>query len=195
MTTMLRAVTACVLLAAGSLLVQAQADKPPEWTPEEKELADKATKLNREGVQLYGMGKVKEAAEKHAEALEIQWKLYPEKRFPDGHPDLAGSLSNMGFVLRALGEPAKALPYYEQALAMRKKLYPPQRFKDGHPELAQSLNNLGVVLHMLGEPAKALPYHKQGLDMYRKLYPQERFPTATPNWQPASTTWALCTGS
>ena len=62
MTTMLRAVTACVLLAAGSLLVPAQADQPPEWTPAEKRLADKATKLNDEGEQLFGLGKRKEAA-------------------------------------------------------------------------------------------------------------------------------------
>src|SRR5262249_50753907 len=42
MTKLLRAVLACVLVAALPLLGQAQTDKPPEWTAEEKELADKA---------------------------------------------------------------------------------------------------------------------------------------------------------
>src|SRR5260370_39875673 len=96
MTTMLRVVTACVLVVTWSLLVPAQTDKQPEWTPEEQELADKATKLNREGVQLYGMGKATEAAEKVAAALEIRRTLYPKERFKDGHSGLAASLNNMG---------------------------------------------------------------------------------------------------
>src|SRR5262249_28664024 len=169
MTKLLRAVLACVLLAALPLLGPAQTEKQPEWTPEEKELADKATKLNREGVQLYGLGKRKEAAEKAAEALTMRRKLYPAERFPDGHPDLATSLNNMGFVLRSLGEPAKGLPYLEEALAMRRRLYPEGRFKDGHPDLASSLNNLGAVLESLGEPAKALPFYEQAGAMGEKM--------------------------
>jgi CHAT domain-containing protein/Tfp pilus assembly protein PilF len=162
-----------LLLTAG---VQAQADKPPEWTPEEKELADKATKLNEAGEQLYGMGKLKEAAEKFAEALALRRKLYPAGRFPDGHPDLAESLNNMGAVLLLQGESAKALTYHEQALALRRKLYPAGRFPDGHPDLAESLDNMGAVLLLQGESAKALTYHEQALAMRRQLYPQARFP-------------------
>jgi CHAT domain-containing protein/tetratricopeptide (TPR) repeat protein len=180
---MLRGVLACGLLATALLLpraVQAQADKQPEWTPEEKELADKATKLNSEGEQLYATGKRKEAAEKIAAALELRRKLYPPERFPDGRAELATSLNNMAAVRQALGEPAKALPSYEEALAMRRKLYPPARFPDGHPHLATSLNNIGTVLMALGEPAKALPHFEQALAMQKKLYPPERFPNGYP---------------
>jgi tetratricopeptide (TPR) repeat protein len=172
---LLRAVLACVLLAALPSLVPAQADKPPEWTPEEKELTDKATKLDVEAAQLYGAGKRQEALNKLAEALDIRRKLYPPERFKDGHPDLASSLNYMGSVLRSLGESGKALSYYEQALAMRQKLYPPERFKDGHPDLASSLNNVGVVLGSLGEHKKSLTYLEQALAMRQKLYPPERF--------------------
>jgi CHAT domain-containing protein/tetratricopeptide (TPR) repeat protein len=165
---------ALVLLTPGR--AQAQADKPPDWTPEEKELAGKAAKLNQETMQCVGLGKMKEAVEKGSEAVALCRKLYPPERFPDGHADLEDSLSNMGGVLQALGEPARALPYFEQALAMARKLYPPERFPDGQPALAMGLNNMGGVLNSLGEPARALPYFEQALAMHQKLYPAARFP-------------------
>jgi tetratricopeptide (TPR) repeat protein len=168
----MRGVLACGLLGMALLIqpaVPAHEDKSSQPTAEEKQRADKAAKLNEEGVQLYGMGKPKEAAEKFAEALALRRQLYPPERFPDGHTELAQSLSNLGAVLQALGQPAKALTYHEQALAMRRKLYPPARFKDGHPDLALSLSNLGYVLQALGQPAKALDYYEQALAMHRKL--------------------------
>jgi tetratricopeptide (TPR) repeat protein len=168
-----------LLLGIAALIptaIQAQSDKSPQPTAEEKQLADKATKLNEEGVQLYGKGKAKEAAEKFTEALAIRRQLYPPAHFSDGHPDLAPSLNNLGYVLIALGQPAQARDYFEQALAMNRKLYPPQRFPDGHPDLAMSLNNLGSVLQALGQPAKALDYYEQALAMNRKLYPPQRVP-------------------
>jgi tetratricopeptide (TPR) repeat protein len=177
-------VLVCWLLAtamATPLYAQAPTDKPPEWTAEEKELAEKATKLNREGVLLYGMGKRKEAAEKVAEALEIRRKLYPKERFKDGHPELAEGLNNMGVMLDSLGESGTALPYYEQALAMRQRLYPKERFKDGHPDLAQSLNNMGYVFQSLGESGKALTYSEQVLTMHQQLYPKEHFKDGHPD--------------
>ncbi len=180
MMTMLRAVVAGMFVVAWTLSVPAQTEKQPEWTAEEKELADKATKLNADSFSLYGMGKTREAAEKVAEALQIRKKLYPPERFKDGHRELAISLNNMGMFLTSLGEPAKALTYSEQALAMNQKLYPPDRFKDGHRELAISLNNMGMFLTSLGEPAKALPYLEQALAMNQKLYLPERFKDGHP---------------
>jgi tetratricopeptide (TPR) repeat protein/CHAT domain-containing protein len=179
----LRGVLAYGLLATALLppLAHAQADKPPEWTPAEKELADRATKLNAEGFQLYRAGKKKEAVERWSAALELRRKLYPPERFPDGHPDLALSLHNLGAVLLEMGEPAKALPYDEQVLTMRQKLYPRDRFPDGHPHLALSLNNLGMALYALGDPAKALSCFEQALAVYQKLYPPERFPNGHPD--------------
>jgi CHAT domain-containing protein len=161
-------------------LAQNQTDKPPEWTPDEKELADKATKLHDEGKQLYGMGRRKEAADKIAEALEIRRKLYAKERFKDGHPELAESLSDMGAMLLSLGEPGKAVTFMEQGLVMRQQLYPKDRFKDGQPDLASSLHNLGGALDALGEPGKALTFIEQGLAMRRQLYPKDRFENGHP---------------
>src|SRR5262245_18735454 len=101
MRTMLRGVTAGLLLAlATGLLTPAPAQtrreppaKPPEVTPEDKELEAKARKLDAEAAELYQAGKPRAAAEKLAESLAVRQKLYAPERFPDGHPQLAASLS------------------------------------------------------------------------------------------------------
>jgi CHAT domain-containing protein/tetratricopeptide (TPR) repeat protein len=108
-------------------------------------------------------------------------RVYPEARFPPGHPALAHSLNILGFLLEDMGESAKALPYYEQALAMRRRLYPEARFPPGHPDLAQSLNNLGLLLMEMGAYGQALPYLEQALAMGRRLYPEARFPQGHPH--------------
>ena len=58
----MRGVLACGLLGAALILpaLQVRADESPKPTVEEKQRADKATKLNKEGMQLYGMVKEKE---------------------------------------------------------------------------------------------------------------------------------------
>jgi tetratricopeptide (TPR) repeat protein len=108
-------------------------------------------------------------------------RLYPEKDFPRGHPDLASSLDNLGSLLQDQGEYGKALPYQEQALAMYQRLYPEKDFPRGHPDLAISLNNLGLLLYAQGEYGKALPYQEQALAMHRQLYPEKDFPRGHPH--------------
>jgi CHAT domain-containing protein len=107
-------------------------------------------------------------------------RLYPEKEFPRGHPDLAQSLNNLGILLEGMGEQRKALPYYERALAMRERLYPEKEFPRGHPDLAATLNNLGYLLKERGELRKALPYFERALAMYERLYPEKDFPSGHP---------------
>jgi CHAT domain-containing protein/Tfp pilus assembly protein PilF len=172
----LRAIPACVLLAAFPVLLPAQTEKPREWTVEEQALAAKAAKLNDEGVKLYDKRQMKESVEKLAAAIEIRRKLYPLESFPAGHADLAISLNNLGVVLDAQGQAAKALPYHEQALAMYRTLYPPERFPDGHPAYAQCLRCMGLVLQAQGKAGKALPYYEEALAMNKKLYPPKQFP-------------------
>jgi CHAT domain-containing protein len=99
----------------------------------------------------------------------MRQQLYPEARFPQGHPYLAESLNNLGSTLEDLGDYDKAQPYYEQALAMRQRLYPRARFPQGHPDLAISLSNLGYLLRVTGKPVKALRYTEQALVMDRRL--------------------------
>jgi CHAT domain-containing protein len=107
-------------------------------------------------------------------------RLYPADTYPDGHPDLAGSLNNLGYVLEAQGRPAAAEPLFREALAMRRRLYPADTYPDGHPDLAGSLNNLASVLHAQGRPAAAEPLFRDALAMYRRLYLPDQFPGGHP---------------
>jgi CHAT domain-containing protein len=117
----------------------------------------------------------------YRDALAMQRKLYPEDRFPDGHPDLAASLNNLGVLLQARGELARAEPLLRDAVAMRQKLYPSARFPDGHADLAVSLSNLGALLNARGELARAESLYRDTLAMRQKLYPPVRFPDGHPN--------------
>src|SRR5262245_27813068 len=99
-----------LLLATSAL--RAQEPKPPALTPEEQKLAAEAQKLNEDAGQLFQRGRPAEAVDKMKQVLEILKKLFPESKYPDGHPDLAQSLHNLGFVLLAMGQAEKALPIY-----------------------------------------------------------------------------------
>jgi tetratricopeptide (TPR) repeat protein len=103
------------------------------------------------------------------DALAMRQRLYPEGKYPDGHPELARSLNNLGALLLARGEYAQAEPFYHGALAMRQKLYPKGKYPDGHPDLAQSLNNLGFLLQALGDYAGAEPFLRDALAMRQCL--------------------------
>jgi CHAT domain-containing protein/Tfp pilus assembly protein PilF len=116
-----------------------------------------------------------------AREVEIHRRLYPPKRYPNGHADLASSLTNLGRLLRARGEPARAEHCYREALAMRRKLYPPARFPDGHRDLAISIDNLGSVLQARGELADSELLRRDALAMTRKLYGPDRFPSGHPD--------------
>jgi tetratricopeptide (TPR) repeat protein len=167
----LGALTAVVVLL-GCLVPAARADEKELTAKERREVAQKADRLNREGMRLYGEGKATAALSRFDKALAIRQKLYPKDRYPRGHLDLAVSLNNLGSVLEKLGRADKALLYLEQAVAMFQKLYPKEKFPQGHPALAYSLNNLGGVLQVLGRADKALPYFERALAMRQKLYPR-----------------------
>jgi CHAT domain-containing protein len=153
-----------------------------ELTPaERKDLEQRAKEADQQGFRRYQEGKYPDAAKLAEEALTIRRRLYPQKDYPDGHPDLAGSLNNLGFSLGARGEYAKAEPLFRHALAMQQKLYPKARYPDGHPHLATSLNNLGILLQAQGEYARAEPFYRDALQMRQKLYPQGRYPDGHPD--------------
>src|SRR5262249_59724516 len=48
----------------------------------------------------------------------MRQRLYPKERYPNDHPDLAGSLLHLGALTYAQGEYGKALDYLQQALQM-----------------------------------------------------------------------------
>jgi CHAT domain-containing protein/Tfp pilus assembly protein PilF len=132
--------------------------------------------MSRQGIEFYEQGKLEAAVECAKQVLAVQQKLYPARRYPAGHPDLARSLNNFGGLLQERGEYGRALPYLEQALAMRQKLYPATKYPAGHHNLAVSLHNLAALLMARGESAQALPYCEQALAMFQKLYPVSKYP-------------------
>jgi CHAT domain-containing protein/tetratricopeptide (TPR) repeat protein len=107
--------------------------------------------------------------------------LYPRERYPQGHPQLAGSLNNLGGLLQAQGDYGGARGYYQRALAMHQALYPKEQYPQGHPDLANSLNNLGGLLKDQGAYGEARGYYQRALAMTAALYPRERYPQGHPH--------------
>jgi len=168
----------CVLALIPSPLALAQDDekRPTELAPEEQKLSNEAKKLNQQALQSYQARRYSEAAADFQKALEIQQRLYPADKYPDGHAQIAEGLGNLGAVLQAIGQVEKALTYYEQSLQMKRTLYPRSKYPDGHESLATGLDNLGRVLEMAGQAERALSYHEESLAMRRKLYPVSSYP-------------------
>jgi CHAT domain-containing protein/Tfp pilus assembly protein PilF len=108
-------------------------------------------------------------------------KLFPQERYPAGHPHLATNLDNLGYLLQAQGDYGRALHFFERALAMRQQLYPEQRYRAGHPDLATSLNNLGLLLRVKGDYGGALSYYERALAMRQQLFPQTRYKDGHPD--------------
>src|SRR5262245_180204 len=160
----------------------AQEKGPAELTDaEQRKLADEALKLSEEGVRLYDNGRPAEALGLLRKALAIRRKLYPESKYPDGHPEIAVSLTNVAAMLESRGQAEKALPDYEQALAMFRKSYPESLYPDGHAYIAMSLSNLGSVLQSIGQAERGVLYYEQALAMRRKLFPKSKFPDGHPD--------------
>ena len=147
----------------------------------DKQLAAAAEKLNVDGVRLYQQGIAPAAVGKLRTAYQICRKLYPAKKYPTGHPDLATSLHNLAAVLHALKQLPQARSYYERAVSMRRKIYSESKYPQGHPELATSLNNLGSVLQAMGRFRDAVPFYQQCLAMLRRLYTTTKYPAGHPN--------------
>jgi CHAT domain-containing protein/tetratricopeptide (TPR) repeat protein len=157
----------------------AQEPKPIVLTDEERALEAKALRLNADGERLLDQGDPKAALAKLRESLEIRQKLFPESKYPNGHPHLALSLNNLAFALSLTGSFDESLGYYEQALAVRQKLYPDSKYPNGHPNLAASLDVLASALLSMGSFEKALVYFERSLAMKQKLYPAARFPNGS----------------
>jgi CHAT domain-containing protein/tetratricopeptide (TPR) repeat protein len=140
------------------------------------QLLEQANALLERESSLHQAGRLAEVVKCWEQLLAVIQDLYPEKEYPDGHPDLAQGLNNLGFVLDAVGRPERALPYFERALTMYERLYPEAKYPDGHPDLAASLQVLGIALEALGRPERALPYFERALAMCQKLYAEGRYP-------------------
>jgi CHAT domain-containing protein/Tfp pilus assembly protein PilF len=163
-----------VLLLALLVAAAARADDLTE--AERRELQKKAETLNEEAFRHYQGGAYAKAVELLTEVLDINRRLYPKAKFPNGHADLAHTLNALGLLHKQSGEYARAEPFARDAVAMNQRLYPREKFPDGHAALAVSLNNLGLLLDVSGDYAGAEPYYRDALAMFRRLYPLEKFP-------------------
>ena len=81
-------------------------------------LEAEAVKLNKEAVRLAGDGDLDRALGLAELALIIRERLYPEDKYPQGHPDLALSVQFLATLRHARGDYGKALPLHERALAL-----------------------------------------------------------------------------
>ena len=97
-------------------------------------------------------------------------RLYPPKKYPAGHPDLAANHDKFGDLLQRQGEYDGARKHYERALSMRRSLYPEAEYPRGHPDLAKSLNSLGSLLQAQGEYVGARKSYEETLSLTRRLY-------------------------
>ena len=98
-------------------------DKGGELSEKERtQLEKQAGDLLRQGVEQYQKGRIDEAIRSTEQCLTLRRKLYPQAKYPDGHPDLATSLNNLGGLLQARGEYAEAEPFCRDALAMSQRL-------------------------------------------------------------------------
>jgi CHAT domain-containing protein len=132
------------------------------------------------GAQHKALHRPEEAERSYRQALWIRQKLYPQSRYPQGHPDLAVSLNDLAELYHDQGRYGKAEPHYTHALKMREILFPPTRFPQGHSLLATSLNNLALLHQEQGEYGKAEPLYARALQMNETLFPKECYPQGHP---------------
>jgi CHAT domain-containing protein len=169
------------------------ADKPEELTPQRRqELEKKARVLRNEGVRMNAAGDYVKARDALKEALELYRALFPQEKYPEGHPDLAASLYSLGLLHYVTGEHGKAEPLCLEALAMYRALYPKANCPQGHAGLAGSITIVALLHQRAGEYAKAErlraeEYAKaerlfqEALAMRRALYPKDKYPHGHPS--------------
>ena len=112
-------------------------------------------------------------------ALEMREALYPKDSYPQGHPDLAGSLNNLGSLLEAQGDYGEARGYLERALAMREPFTPRTPIPRAIPTWPKACTTWAVCSRPRATTrARALPLASPG-DVPGPL-PQGQLPAGTP---------------
>jgi CHAT domain-containing protein len=149
-----------------------QAADQPHWL---------AMSLNNLAVLHYTRGEYGKAEPLFRRALRMYEGLYPQARYPQGHPDMARIIISLAGLHYRQGEYSRAEPLYTRALKMFEALYPQTRYRQGHPDLAVSINNLAALYQAQGEYAKAQPLYARALQMTEALYPKDRYPQGHPD--------------
>ena len=76
---------------------------------ERKQLEQEASDLYRQAGAQYQKGHVDEAIRSVEQSLNLFRKLYPQGKYPDGHPGLAANLNARGLLLQARGTPTRSV--------------------------------------------------------------------------------------
>lgn len=145
------------------------------------ELEAKANARYDEAKNLYAQGKVIEATNATRDALAMYRTLFPNDKYPQGHPNLSGTLNDLGFLLQQQGKFEQTEPLFREALAMRRAQFPAGTHPQGHDDIADTLNNLGGALMQQGKYEEAEPVWRGSLAMLRALYPADKHPHGHPD--------------
>ncbi len=163
------------LLLALLAVTAPRADGEPT-AEQRRELDKKAHALHDEALQQYQRGALAKSADLLREELDVQYRLYPHDKYPDGHADIAQCYGNLALVLQELGRPDQAEQTYRQAIDMYRRVYPRDKHPEGDSDFANTLSNLGFLLRNQGEYARAEPFSREALAMRRLLFPPEKYP-------------------
>ena len=113
-------------------------------------------------------------------ALAMVESLYPKDRYPQGHPDLAGSLNNLGALLQAQGSyveagELRACPG-DAPVAVPEGPLPP-----GPPPSGHQPEQPGGPCSGPRAPTARRGYFERALAMRQSLYPKDRYPQGHPD--------------
>ena len=132
---------------------------PKALTAEQVNRLREADELNTKVVQLYRVGRSREALPLAQEGFKIRQQILGLE-----HQDTAQSLFNLAAQYDAIGEYAKAELQYRQALEVRKRI-----LGENHPDYAKSLNYLGLLYKGQGDFRRAERMLRQALEISKKV--------------------------
>ncbi len=134
-------------LAAHVLMVAMLAIAAP--TGAEAQGAADIDTLNRQAVQLYGLGNYAEATVVAQRALTLAERVLGKE-----HPDTLTSVNNLAELYQAQGRYGEAEPLYRRALEARERVLGKE-----HPNTLISVNNLAELYRAQGRYGEAEPLH------------------------------------
>jgi tetratricopeptide (TPR) repeat protein len=133
--------------------------------------AELADTLNRVGLLDRDQGRMEEARQEYAEALQIRREL--AQKDPETYlSDVAQTLNSVGVLDRDQGQMEKARQEFVEALQIRRELAKenPETYRDG---VALTLNNVGALDRDQGRMEEARKEFEEALKIYRELAQEE----------------------
>ena len=121
-------------------------------------------------LQLYKMGKFKDAEELHRDVLARR-----EAALGEEHPATLASVNELGLVLKAMGRLEEAEPLLRRALAGYEAA-----LGEEHPHTLTSVASLGQLLQAMGKLADAEPLYRRALEGCKKVFGENQPKSSAP---------------